>query len=63
MILDDLFFLDDVGSGIIYLRMLPSNIRAVHRELMNVLSVYREVDLRRSFVVVEANRHRFRKVL
>lgn len=57
-----LAFLQQLGAGVIYLRMLPSTATAVHAELKRVLSQYRELDLLAAFVVVEAGRHRFRRL-
>ena len=50
-----------MGAGVIYLRMLPSNLNVVHQELVKVLETYSEQDLSKAFVVVEHNGHRFRK--
>ena len=57
-----LVFLQGLGAGVIYLRMLPSTQRAVHKELERVLETYSETDLRSAFVVVEPGRHRFRRL-
>jgi len=56
-----LVFVQGSGSGIIYLRMLPSNQNLVHAELERVLTLYSEVELQSSFVVVEPGRHRIRR--
>lgn len=58
----NLVFVRSIRVGVIYLRMLPSNREQVHKELERVLGMYSESELRRSFVVVEAGRHRFRKI-
>lgn len=50
------------GGGIIYLRMAPSTITAVHAELKQVLERHPEEDLQRAFVVVEPARYRYRKL-
>jgi hypothetical protein len=47
---------------VIYLRILPSTIEDVHAELKKVLETYNEEELARSFIVVEKNRHRVRKI-
>jgi len=47
------------GGGIIYLRMTPSTVSAVHAELTRVLERHTEKELLRAFVVVEPVRHRF----
>ena len=57
-----LVFVRDFGAGVIYLRSSPSLIHAVHEELDRVLESYEETDLRNAFVVVEPNRHRFRRL-
>lgn len=57
-----LVFVSGLGSGVIYLRMLPSTQQAVHQELERVLKTYPEEKLKSAFVVVEPGRHRFRKI-
>jgi predicted nuclease of predicted toxin-antitoxin system len=57
-----LVFLGGAGSGVIYLRVLPSNINAIHAELENVLTSHTEDELKAAFVVIEPGRHRFRKL-
>jgi predicted nuclease of predicted toxin-antitoxin system len=57
-----LVFVEGVGPGVIYLRILPSTVQAVHEELARVLRDYSEEELKKAFVVIEAGRHRFRKV-
>ena len=56
-----LVFARSLGTGVLYLRVLPSTLAAVHTELGRVLSLYNEEDLLGSFVVVEPGRHRIRK--
>ncbi len=56
-----LAFVEYSGSGIIYLRLMPSTLNAVHEELERVLTLYSEEELRCSFVVVEPARHRIRR--
>jgi predicted nuclease of predicted toxin-antitoxin system len=58
----ELVFLQDVGAGVIYLRMLPSTQNAVHQELARVLGEHSQDELGRAFVVVEPGRHRFRRL-
>jgi predicted nuclease of predicted toxin-antitoxin system len=58
----NLVFVKSIGSGVIYLRILPQNISLVHQKLNRVLETYSEEELSQSFVVVEANGHRIRKV-
>jgi predicted nuclease of predicted toxin-antitoxin system len=58
----NLVFVHGAGSGVIYMRMLPSAMNEVHAELTKVLETYNETDLAKSFVVVERNRHRIRRI-
>ncbi|RKZ87279.1 MAG: hypothetical protein DRR19_13825 [Candidatus Parabeggiatoa sp. nov. 1] len=55
-------FLSCLGTGVIYLRILPSTQNAVHNELEKVLKTYSFESLKSAFVLVEPNRHRFRKM-
>ncbi len=57
-----LVFVGGIGRGVIYLRMLPSTLAAVHAELERVLKLYTEPELRSAFVVVEPSRHRYRNL-
>jgi predicted nuclease of predicted toxin-antitoxin system len=57
-----LVFLKSAGSGVVYLRVLPSTLDSVHAELQRVLSLYAELELGRSFVVVEPDGHRIRRL-
>jgi predicted nuclease of predicted toxin-antitoxin system len=57
----NLIFVKGLGSGVIYLRMQPNTLMAVHSELLRVLAMYTEPDLIGAFVVVEADKHRFRR--
>ena len=58
----NLVFVHHSGSGVIYLRTLPSDLNEVHTELKTVLETYSEEELAKSFVVVEKGRHRIRKI-
>ncbi len=58
-----LVFVSDDPRGVMYLRMLPSTLHAVHQELERVLSLYPEKELQQAFVVVEPGRHRFRRIV
>ena len=49
------------GTGVIYLRILPSTQNAVHAELERILTLYDEQTLQGSFVVIEFGRHRMRR--
>lgn len=51
-------FVQGSGPGVVYLRILPSTIDAVHAELQRVLTLYSEQEIRDSFVVLEPGRHR-----
>ena len=57
-----LIFVNAVRGGVIYLRMLPATLRAVHDELLRVLEQYGEEDLLNALVVVEPARHRLRRI-
>ena len=57
-----LVFLHGDGPGVIYLRILPSTISAVHAEFVRVLTLYTEDELKASFVVIEPGRHRIRRL-
>lgn len=57
-----LVFLSKAGSGVIYLRMSATNQEAIHNELSQVLQIYSEEELKSAFVVIEAERHRYRKL-
>lgn len=48
----NLVFVKGIRSGVLYLRVLPSNINQVHKEQ----------DLKSAFIVVEAGKHRYRKI-
>jgi predicted nuclease of predicted toxin-antitoxin system len=57
-----LVFVRGSGTGVIYLRILPSTQDAVHAELERVLTLYSEQELQASFVVIEPGRHRIRRL-
>lgn len=57
-----LVFVKALGAGVLYLRILPSTQNAVHNELERVLKTYSEAELRKAFVVIEADGHRFRRL-
>jgi predicted nuclease of predicted toxin-antitoxin system len=57
-----LVFVQGGGPGVIYLRISPSTQNAVHAEFERVLTLYTEVELRGSFVVIEPARHRIRRL-
>ena len=58
----NLVFVEDLRTGVLYLRVLPSTLEAVHREVSKLLSAHPEDELRRAFVVVEPGRHRVRRL-
>jgi predicted nuclease of predicted toxin-antitoxin system len=58
----NLVFVQALGAGVLYLRILPSTRSAVHTELERVLNTYTEEELTRAFVVVEAGGHRIRRL-
>jgi predicted nuclease of predicted toxin-antitoxin system len=58
----NLVFRKPLGSGVIYLRVSPSELNEVHVEVEKVLSEYTEEDLSKLFVVVEVESHRVRKI-
>lgn len=58
-----LVFMQALGAGVLYLRVLPSTLQAVHAELGRVLSLYSEAELQGAFVVVEPGRHRIRRAI
>ena len=58
----NLVFVQGLGAGVLYLRILPSTQSAVHAELERVLSTYTGEELARAFVVVEAGGHRIRRL-
>lgn len=58
----NLVFVRHAGSGVIYLRILPSDMNEVHAELKKALETHDADKLTRSFVVVEKARHRIRRI-
>ncbi|OIN93562.1 MAG: hypothetical protein AUJ21_05660 [Anaerolineae bacterium CG1_02_58_13] len=58
----NLVFVKAFGAGVIYLRILPSSVSVVHRELKNILESYSIDELSKSFIVVDANGHRIRRI-
>ncbi|MGH2412344.1 MAG: DUF5615 family PIN-like protein [Microcystaceae cyanobacterium] len=57
----NLVFVRGLGTGVIYLRILPTAVNKVHNELARILQTYSEEELSGAFVVVEPDGHRFRK--
>ena len=58
----NLVFVRALGSGVLYLRILPSTQNAIHSELERVLKEHPEEELSRSFVVIKPDGHRIRKL-
>lgn len=58
----NLVFVQNLGAGVIYLRVLPSTQQAVHLELARILKEHSETELMKAFVIVEPARHRFRRL-
>jgi predicted nuclease of predicted toxin-antitoxin system len=58
----NLVFVQALGAGVLYLRILPSTQNAIHDELERVLSTYTEGELAEAFVVIGANGHRIRRL-
>jgi predicted nuclease of predicted toxin-antitoxin system len=58
-----LVFMQALGAGVLYLRVLPSTLQAVHAELGRILALYSEAELQGAFVVVEPGRHRIRRAI
>ena len=42
--------------------MLPQNVSLIHQELNRVIETYSEEELSQSFIVIESNGHRIRKI-
>jgi predicted nuclease of predicted toxin-antitoxin system len=57
-----LVFVQKAGPGVMYLRITPATVQAVHGEVGIVLGRYTAADLQKAFVVVEPGRHRHRRV-
>lgn len=58
----NLVFVKGIRSGVLYLRVLPSDIDSVHAELERVLGLYNDLELKSAFIVIEADKHRFRRI-
>lgn len=61
-VVGNLVFVQALGAGVLYLRILPSTQNAVHNELERVLRTHAEEDLARAFVVIEPDGHRIRRL-
>lgn len=58
----NLVFVEGMGSGVIYLRILLTTANTIHSNLDIVLQTYSQEELARAFVVIEPCGHRFRKL-
>ena len=58
----NLVFVKSIETGVLYLRMTPANQSRVLHTLERVLTMYAEQELLKLFVVVQADRHRVRKL-
>jgi predicted nuclease of predicted toxin-antitoxin system len=56
----NLVFVQKLGMGVLYLRMLPNNQQQVHQTLARVLETYDTEALSQSFIVIEATGYRVR---
>jgi predicted nuclease of predicted toxin-antitoxin system len=52
-----------VSTGVILLRVTPTSIEEVHRELQRLFKEHNEEELKRLYCVVEPRRHRIRRLL
>ena len=55
-----LVFVESLGAGVIYLRILPSTQATVHSELARVLRRYSQDELKTAFVVIDSSGYRIR---
>lgn len=52
----------EYSRGVIFFRIHPITLHAVHQQLLRVLAELTEAELYRSFVSIEATRYRLRKL-
>jgi len=57
-----LVFVELLGAGVLYLRVLPSTQNTVHGELGRVLATYSDEELASAFVTIEPVGHRIRRL-
>jgi predicted nuclease of predicted toxin-antitoxin system len=57
-----LVFIKAASAGVIYLRILPNTLDAVHAELARVLENHLTDELEKGFVVVTAKGYRIRRI-
>ncbi len=55
-----IFLKKELQNGVIFLRILPSTMKEVHKEILHVLEEHTFDDLLNLFCVVESGRHRIR---
>ena len=55
-----LFFKDKISAGVIFLRVTPGTLSAVHRQLDKTLQEHGQEELMHCFSVIEPGRHRIR---
>ncbi len=56
------FLRKELCPGVIYLKITPSTMNAVHNELRKIMEKYAEKDLKTVFSVVEPHRYRIRRI-
>lgn len=56
------FLKKELCSGVIYLKITPSTVNEVHRELCKILEKCTEKDLKTSFCAVEPHKYRVRHI-
>jgi len=57
----NLVFVKGLPAGILYLRMTPRTMNAIHQKLVGVLETYTQCELGSAFVVIEAGGYRIRR--
>jgi len=57
-----LVFVKRIIAGVLYIRVLPSTVHALHTTLQQVLNTHTEQELRESFVVIEPGTYRIRRL-
>ena len=58
----NLVFVRGLGSGVIYLRMLPATAKTLHENLAQAIQRHSEAEFMGAFVVIEPDGYRFRKL-
>ncbi len=57
-----LVYIEELRTGVLYLRITKQSQMAVHQELEHVFSLYAETELMNAFIVIEPGGHRFRNL-